>query len=154
MTKKYYWIIDGRYYEVTKEQYQAFKKAYDHSKLLEEYENEVVILSLDAIVSGEHSFLEIIPAQNSDVAEIVEKKILNEELHRAINKLDPIDRFIIVQKYFNDATETEIGKELDLHQSTINRRIKQIEEELGRMMGVEKTKKSKKVRIKNKKTSL
>ena len=81
-----------------------------------------------------------------------EKKILNEELHRAINKLNPIDRFIIVQKYFNDSTETEIGKELDLHQSTINRRIKQIEEELGRMMGVEKTKKSKKVRIKNKKT--
>ena len=53
MSKKYYWIIDGKYYEVSKETYQKFKREYDHAKMLDEYEKKVIVLSLDAVTSGE-----------------------------------------------------------------------------------------------------
>ena len=51
MSKKYYWILDGKYYEVSKETYQKYKKEHDHSKMLQKYEEEVHVFSLDAMVA-------------------------------------------------------------------------------------------------------
>lgn len=93
MSKKYYWIIDGKYYEVSKETYQKFKREYDHAKMLEEYEKEVVVLSLDAVTSGEHSLSEVIPDTKINVEDDVIHKILIEKMLSAREELLPVINF-------------------------------------------------------------
>ena len=89
MCKKYYWIIDGKYYEVSRDTYQQYKKDHDHSKMLREYESEVTVLSLDAVTAGEHTYAEVIPDPNADVEELAIHKILLENLQAAREKLSP-----------------------------------------------------------------
>lgn len=93
MSKKYYWIIDGKYYEVSKETYQKFKREYDYEKMLEEYEKEVVVLSLDAVTSGEHSLSEVIPDTKINVEDDVIHKILIEKMLSAREELLPVINF-------------------------------------------------------------
>ena len=95
MSKKYYWIIDGKYYEVSKETYQKFKREYDHAKMLEEYEKEVVVLSLDAVTSGEHSLSEVIPDTKTNVEADVIHKILIEKMLSAREELPSGDKLLL-----------------------------------------------------------
>ena len=67
MSKKYYWILDGKYYEVSKETYQKYKKEHDHSKMLQEYENEVHIFSLDAMAAADITGYGVIADTNVNV---------------------------------------------------------------------------------------
>ncbi len=125
MDKKYYWIIDGKYYEATKKQYQKFKKEYDHSKMLKEYEEEVVILSLDAIVTGKHNFLEVLPDTNVNVEDFVVANIEIERLRSILKLLSKDDMYIIKATIMDDEERKslrEIGKELGISHTAVKKR--------------------------------
>lgn len=138
MSKKYYWIIDGKYYEVSKETYQKFKREYDHTKMLEEYEKEVVVLSLDAVTSGEHSLSEVIPDTKTNVEDDVIHKILIEKMLSAREELPSGDKLLLELLFDKNMSQDEAAKIIGMSQSTISYRLEKVLDKIRRKMGVKK----------------
>lgn len=132
MSKKYYWIIDGKYYEVSKETYQKFKREYDHAKMLEEYEKEVVVLSLDAVTSGEHSLSEVIPDTKTNVEDDVIHKILIEKMLLAREELPSGDKLLLELLFDKNMSQDEAAKIIGMSQSTISYRLEKVLDKIRR----------------------
>ena len=138
MSKKYYWIIDGKYYEVSKETYQKFKREYDHAKMLEEYEKEVVVLSLDAVTSGEHSLSEVITDTKTNVEDDVIHKILIEKMLSAREELPSGDKLLLELLFDKNMSQDKAAKIIGMSQSTISYRLEKVLDKIRRKMGVKK----------------
>jgi len=138
MDKKYYWIIDGKYYEVTKKQYQKFKKEYDHSKMLEEYEEEVVILSLDAMTSSDQPLGDIISDPDVNVEELAIHRILLQQMRNARSELDAEEQLLIELIFDQEKSQDEASAETGIPQSTISYRLEKALEKMRKKMGIKK----------------
>lgn len=138
MNKKYYWIIDGNYYEVSKENYQKYKKEYDRSKRLREYEAEVTVLSLDSPVLDEHTLADVIPDSNVNVEEEAIHKILLEKLKNAREMLSSDDKMLLELLYEEEKSQDEVAKITGIPQSTISYRLERILKNLRKNMGIKK----------------
>ena len=126
MSKKYYWIIEKKYYEVSKDTYQKFKSEYDHSKMLKEYEEEVTVLSLDALSVGEHSFGEIVADPNVNLEDEVMQNILLEKMQKARETLSADDKLLLELLYDQNKSQYEVSQITGIAQSTISYRLEKI----------------------------
>ena len=122
MSKKYYWIIDGKYYEVSKETYQKFKREYDHAKLLQRYENEVYVFSLDAMATEETTGYDVIADLGVNVEEMAVHNLMIEKLRDTMEKLNDEELDLIKQIYVDEKTQREIAAELGISQNAVNKR--------------------------------
>lgn len=68
-------------------------------------------------------------SDNTNIEDTYMKKLFIEELHRALDELDEIDR-IIMDLFSNGDTESEIGKIIDMSQKGVNKRKHRILEKL------------------------
>ena len=69
-------------------------------------------------------------AEENDVAEQAIEKYESEELHKALEQLEPQQRWLINQIYFEGKTKVEIASELGVGESAIRSRLKKIYEKL------------------------
>lgn len=122
MCKKYYWIIDGKYYEVSKETYQKFKREYDHARMLQRYENEVYVFSLDAMATEETTGYDVIADLGVNVEETAVHNLMIEKLRDTMKKLDDEELDLIKQIYVDEKTQREIAAELGISQNAVNKR--------------------------------
>ena len=79
--------------------------------------------------SGEGEALtraEVVADETVDVEQIVMQRLLQASLHRAVRRLDPVDRQIICGLFLDTprATQVQLGLRLGLTQSRINQRKK------------------------------
>ena len=121
MSKKYYWILDGKYYEVSKETYQKYKKEHDHSKMLREYENEVHIFSLDAMAAEDITGHDIIADTSVNVEEEAIHNLMLEKLREVLKGLSSDELNIIEQIYTYGRTEREMATELGISQVAVHK---------------------------------
>ena len=119
MSKKYYWIIDGKYYEVSKETYQKFKREYDHARMLQRYENEVYVFSLDAMATEETTGYDVIADLGVNVEETAVHNLMIEKLRDTMKKLDDEELDLIKQIYVDEKTQREIALELGISQNAV-----------------------------------
>lgn len=122
MSKKYYWIIDGKYYEMSKETYQKFKREYDHARMLQRYENEVYVFSLDAMATEETTGYDVIADLDVNVEETAVHNLMIEKLRDTMKKLDDEELDLIKQIYVDEKTQREIAAELGISQNAVNKR--------------------------------
>lgn len=122
MDKKYYWIIDGKYYEVSKSTYQKLKKEHDHSKMLERYEQEVHVLSLDALATEETTGYDVIADPTVNVEEEAIQNIMIQKLRKVLQGLSEDELYLIEQVYTYEKSEREIAAELGVSQKAVNKR--------------------------------
>lgn len=121
MDKKYYWILDGKYYEVSKETYQKYKKEHDHSKMLQEYENEVHIFSLDAMAADDITGHDIIADTSVNVEEEAIHNLMLEKLREVLKGLSSDELHLIEQIYTYGRTEREMATELGISQVAVHK---------------------------------
>lgn len=122
MSKKYYWIIDGKYYEVSKETYQKYKKEHDHSRMLQKYENEVHVFSLDAMAAEDISGHDVIADTSVNVEEDAIHNVMLEKLKEARRGLPADEQLLLTLLYDEGQTMGEIGKTLGVSQQAISKR--------------------------------
>lgn len=132
--KKYYWIIDGKYYEVSKETYTKYKKDYDHSKRLKEYEAEVTILSLDKAITSELDLSEVLADPNVNVEDSAIHRILLEKMRAARNKLSADERLLLELLFENGKSQNEASEITGIPQSTISYKLERILDKLRKTM--------------------
>ena len=121
MSKKYYWIIDGKYYEVSKESYQKYKKEHDHSKMLQKYEEEVHVFSLDAMAAEDITGHDIIADTRVNVEEEAIHNLMLEKLREVLKGLSSDELHLIEQIYTYGKTEREMATELGISQVAVHK---------------------------------
>ena len=121
MSKKYYWIIDGKYYEVSKETYQKYKKEHDHSKMLQKYEEEVHVFSLDAMAAEDITGHDIIADTSVNVEEEAIHNLMLEKLREVLKGLSSGELHLIEQIYTYGKTEREMATELGISQVAVHK---------------------------------
>ena len=124
MSKKYYWIINKKFYEVSKETYQKFKKEYDHSKMLREYEeeDEIEVLSLDGYVTEDITVHEMLGDPEVNVEEEAVHNVMLEKLKAVMKELSEKEKDLIEQLYKLEFTESEIGAKFGISQCAVHKR--------------------------------
>lgn len=136
--KKYYWIISGDYYEVSKETYQKFKKNYDRSRRLKQYEAEVTVLSLDTVAFDEHSLHSIIADPNVNVEEEAIHNVMLEKMRNARKDLSSDERLLLELLFEQNKSQDEASKITGIPQRTISYKLEKILNKLRNKMGVSK----------------
>lgn len=136
MSKKYYWILDGKYYEVSKETYQKYKKEHDHSKMLQEYENEVHIFSLDAMAAEDITGHDIIADTSVNVEEEAIHNIMLSNLRKARETLSSDEQLLLTLLYDEGQTMGEIGKALGVSQQAVSKKHSKIITKLKKILKI------------------
>ena len=81
-------------------------------------------MSLDNLPEETLATLSIDPEQ--DVSKVVEKKIMNEVLTKALMQLSKTDQLLIYQHHFAEIPTTELAKVYGVSQQAISRRLARI----------------------------
>lgn len=136
MDKKYYWIIDGKYYEVSKETYQKYKKEHDHGKMLQEYENEVHIFSLDAMAAEDITGYGVIADTNVNVEDEAIHNIMLSNLRKARETLSSDEQLLLTLLYDEGQTMGEIGKALGVSQQAVSKKHSKIITKLKKILKI------------------
>lgn len=136
MSKKYYWILDGKYYEVSKETYQKYKKEHDHSKMLQEYENEVHIFSLDAMAAEDITGYGVIADTNVNVEDEAIHNIMLSNLRKARETLSSDEQLLLTLLYDEGQTMGEIGKALGVSQQAVSKKHSKIITKLKKILKI------------------
>lgn len=136
MDKKYYWIIDGKYYEVSKETYQKYKKEHDHSKRLQKYENEVYVFSLDAMAAEDINGYDVIADMSVNVEQEALHRIMLENLRKARETLSSDEQLLIRLLYDEGQTMGEVGKKMGVSQQAISKKHTKIINKLKKFLKI------------------
>lgn len=93
--------------DISEEVYKIMDKfELEDIKFMHEYERHIEHFDLD-----ENNIYRRIRANNNSVEDIVERKLLNEELKKAINELSDIQKKRVIKYYFENKTLEEIADE-------------------------------------------
>ncbi len=114
---------DGFLMEARPQEYMAIKS----EKRRQRYQNELCSkndVSLDNLPEETLATLAIDPEQ--DVSKVVEKKIMNEVLTKALMQLSKTDQLLIYQHHFAEIPTTELAKVYGVSQQAISRRLGRI----------------------------
>ena len=104
----------------TKEQYYEYMRPLWREDKRQQRQEPMV--SLDKLY--EETEYEI-SDKNTNIEEMLTKKFLIKELHKALNELEEIDR-IIMKMYSRNCTETEIGQAVGMSQRGVGKRKQRI----------------------------
>lgn len=124
---KYYMKINNTYVEVDKEVYAVCFNSYRKTLRDNAQELKYGLISLDQ--ENENGDRLINHIQGSDVLEdLAYQNIILEQIERIISSLNETDRYIVKSILFDDRSERDIAKELNLTKDIVRyRKVKFIE---------------------------
>lgn len=145
MTNKFYLYVNGKPVEVTKELYTYYMRSkwrnqyrdvkLKNGRIIVDNDNGTMTFEGSKEVSLD-SLLEQ-GAQVPDTAEPFDEVFIrNTWLHEALDKLSIRDRYIITQLYFEQKTETELAKLLDVSQAFIHKKKAKILDKLHELLEI------------------
>ena len=114
---------DGFLMEARPDEYKAMKS----EKRRQRYQRELALknhVSLDDL--PEETLNTILTDPEQDVSEVVEKRIMNEALSKALTRLPEMDQLLIYQHHFADIPTTELAKMYGVSQQAISRHLGRI----------------------------
>ena len=134
MSKKYYWKMDGKIYEVSKELHDEFRREHDRHTYLRKQEEGVIITSIEAISNIEFGGAEIISDPSVNVEEEAINNVMIEKLHRGLSTLSDDELFLIEHLIYQEISERELSKRTGIPQKTINDRKQKVLEKLKKFL--------------------
>lgn len=132
MSKRYYWKMNGRLYEVSKGQYFEYRKEQDRHNYLKKNEQEAVILSLDAIGAEGKNGEVFIANERVNVEEEIVHKLMLEKLKGAISKLSTEELLLIDALFSQLKSEREAALLLGISQKAKNGSLRKSQFGFGR----------------------
>lgn len=132
--KKYYWKIDGRVYEVTKEQYIKYRKEQDRHYYLKKAEKAVQVISFDSLGKNGESGDSFLADESVDIESEVIHKMMLEKLRSALDKLSEEELLLIDLLYTKIKSEREIADIMGKSQCAINKKKVKVLERLKKLL--------------------
>lgn len=121
-SRKYCIPVNGKYYETTKEIYDAYYKMDRRERYLEERDLKKNVVNFTGIGNDSYSAEEIISDENIDIEEEVTNKIMIEAVLEAITILEKEEKWLIQELFFCGKSEVELARESGVARTTIQSR--------------------------------
>jgi RNA polymerase sigma factor (sigma-70 family) len=128
--------LHGMLMEVTEADYRDFYRNIRRQKYLSEEAARNGAFSYNALDGDEMSGEDIICDTSPPLDEQVLGKLLIEEMLRCLRRLDEADRRLLAALYFEDKSERELARELEIPRKTLSYRKHKILEQLKRLMRI------------------
>lgn len=109
-------------FPVSREQYQDYYKEQNRWRYLQKLDSKYRLTYYHALDTDEYTGEEILDDESPSVADVVEQKLLLEQLMRCINQLSPEEKMLVEELYLKGKTEREVGTMLNMHHTTIHYR--------------------------------
>ena len=115
---------DGFLMEARPKEYEAIRKEKRRQRYQKERAAKNNDVSLETLPEEYLAALSITAEQ--DVSEVIEKKIMNDTLAKALIRLPKKDQLLIYQHHFADISVTELARMYGVSQQAISQRIRRI----------------------------
>lgn len=125
-----YIYVRGKKIYVSDELYKAYKKQINHEAHLNEMDRKHRVYGFEDYKIDLNS----ISDENVDIENIIETKMLIEDLHRALSNLNEEERNLIKLLYFDDKTLIEVAKQRNTNPMKISRLRNKVLEKLRKLL--------------------
>ncbi|MDO5755832.1 MAG: sigma factor-like helix-turn-helix DNA-binding protein [Tissierellia bacterium] len=132
--REYVLYVNGELVEVTKEVYDAFYKARNREKYLERRDRKHGLLYYNQFDSSESNYEEYLEDKSIDVHQVVETKLLIEQLYEALDSLTKEERELVYDLFFKEQTLREAGQKRAISHIAVMKRRDKILKRLREMM--------------------
>ena len=122
--------VRGKKIYVSDELYKAYKKQINHEAHLNEMDRKHRVYGFEDYKIDLNS----ISDENVDIENIIETKMLIEDLHRALSNLNEEERNLIKLLYFDDKTLIEVAKQRNTNPMKISRLRNKVLEKLRKLL--------------------
>lgn len=125
---RYYIKLNDVMIEVEKDVYHTMFNSYRKNLRTNKLNNENALTSLDAEQNGQGLYSVL--SADVNVENEVYNKIIAESIRKAIDNLDDIDKQIVIGIFYENKTETAIGKLLGISKQAVQKRKQKIFKQL------------------------
>lgn len=125
-----YIYVKGKKIYVSDELYKAYKKQINHEAHLNKMDRKHRVYGFEDYKIDLNS----ISDENVDIENIIETKMLIEDLHRALSNLNEEERNLIKLLYFDDKTLIEVAKQRNTNPMKISRLRNKVLEKLRKLL--------------------
>ena len=114
--------VQGCLLEVVREQYADFYREKERWRYLKKLDASHSLLSLEGFTDSEGNVLDFIVDEAADVAETVDRAAMVDRLKAALLLLSDSELALINAIFFEEISEREVGLQLGITQSVVNKR--------------------------------
>jgi len=126
--------LHGMLMEVTENVYREFYKEERHQKYLMERGAENRDISYDSLSIDEMERMRYMVDANYDVEDTVLDKVLIEAILRALPLLSDEEQTLIHQYYYDELSESQLGRLYGVSQQAISKRLQKIQQKIKKML--------------------
>ena len=130
MPKQYYIKIAGYFYQVSKEIYDEYRREDRRRRYLKEREKHTVILSYDVLEENGMYIQERIADETVNVEEEAIHNMMIEKLRKGLSALSDEELYIIDHLIYQERTERELAKKLNISQVAVHKKKIRVLEKL------------------------
>ncbi len=123
---KFFISLHGMLMEVDEAYYTEFYREQRREKYLRERAIEKGDVYYNSLDTEDFSGEEILVDPDEDVAEQVTDKLMKEKLRNCITLLSQEEQYLVIEHFFKNVSQIELGEKLGVDNSTISRRIAKI----------------------------
>ena len=134
MSKKYYVKIAGYLYEVSKEIHDRYKREERRHRYLEDTKKGIIVLSYDAWDEDSKIGESVIIDESMDVEKEAVKNIMFEKLRDGLSTLTDYELYIVEHLIYQEKTERELAKKLNISQNAVHKRKVKVLEKLKKFL--------------------
>lgn len=113
-------------FPVSREQYQDYYKEQNRWVYLQKLDSKHKLAYYYALDTDEYTGEEILEDTALSVEDMVEQKLLLEQLTSSMAQLAPEEKMLVEELFWKGRTEREVGVELKVHPTTIHYRKEKI----------------------------
>ena len=126
--------VQGYLIETDQQCYTEFYREVERRKYLQKLEIELNPLSLESLDKEENNGIDFIEAENTDIAEQVENKLMIEKLLKVLPMLSEEELLLIHRFYYEEIPETKLAGIYGITQQAISKRLIKIEGKLKKLL--------------------
>ena len=126
----HFWMFGGMLLEIPEKEHMEMNRERSRRMYIRKLSKQTEEFSYESMTSGEYEGNIILDDEQPDMYELVEQKLISEELHKALNELSDEDRKLMQALYFDECSERAYAKEIGLSQVAVHKRKKQVLEKL------------------------
>lgn len=134
MSKKYYVKVAGYLYEVSKEVHDKYKREERRHRYLEGTQNDVIVISYDALDNDEMVGESTLVDESVNVEEEAINNIMLEKLQDGLSTLSDDELYLIEHLIYQEKTERELAKKLNISQNVVHKRKVKVLEKLKKFL--------------------
>lgn len=113
-------------FPVSQEQYQDYYREQNRWTYLQKLDSKYRLTYYHALDTDEYTGEEILDDGSVSVEEIVERRLLLEQLARCINQLAPEEKMLVEELFLKGRTEREVSGLLGIPKTTLRRKKEKV----------------------------